>query len=292
MPRRDDESGSSLVLALVFLVAISLIIGGLTAWTSNDLSNSLSFQNSRNADYALNSATQVAIQDIRYNTMLGENETLDASPPANCWTTASGPSQVPEADGYTVDVWCSTEWNPTSSATRIVTVSACLDNASMTASVCETNPGLRTVVTFDDYSSADPVINQGGPCNPCGVGMTVDGSSPSTTTPTVTALSASSANVNATTNVTVTGTGFISGSTAVSLVSNSVPNLTIDVASSAVSVTSPTSLTFSAPPVTTAGSYYVVVSTADGVSPHPSPDTADLFTYHALDDAQHLQYQQ
>ena len=42
-----DEAGASLVLALLFLVVIGLIVGGLASWTANDLSNATVFQNAR-----------------------------------------------------------------------------------------------------------------------------------------------------------------------------------------------------------------------------------------------------
>ena len=99
--RTGDETGATLVLALLFLVVIGLLVGGLASWTANDLSNEVVFQNPRSAEFALNSATQLAIQNIRYaplitpNAVLGTDETLNASPPEYCWgsgPTASNPN--------------------------------------------------------------------------------------------------------------------------------------------------------------------------------------------------------
>ena len=128
--RDRGESGAALVLALLFLVVIGLIVGGLSSWTANSLTNSLHFQTDRSAQYALSSTSQVAIQNIRYTPLLGSNQTLNASPPSYCWgpTPAAGTGTVSELTVLNdqVVVWCSTVWTPTSSSTRVVTVSACL----------------------------------------------------------------------------------------------------------------------------------------------------------------------
>ena len=154
--RSRDESGAVLVLALMFLVVVGLIVGAMASWTANSLSNSLNFQRDRTAQYALSSASQVAIQNIRYTPLLGPNQTLNASPPSYCWGTSS-PSQLTFGTN-TVDVWCSTVWNPTSASTRVVTVSACLTSVTTDAATCAKNPGLQTIVTFDDYSASSPKI--------------------------------------------------------------------------------------------------------------------------------------
>ena len=88
-----DESGAVLILALIFLLVIGLIVGGLASWTANNLKNSLNFQQARSAQYALSSATQVAISNIRYTPLLNSNQTLNASPPSYCWGT-SAPSEM------------------------------------------------------------------------------------------------------------------------------------------------------------------------------------------------------
>ena len=42
-----DESGAVLILALVFLVTVSVIVGALTEWTTNDLQNNAKLQRQR-----------------------------------------------------------------------------------------------------------------------------------------------------------------------------------------------------------------------------------------------------
>jgi IPT/TIG domain len=288
-----------LVLALFFLVIVGTIVGGITAWTANDLSNSLVFQSARNAQFALNSATQLAIQNIRYDPMM-EN-TLNADPPSYCWgTSAAAPSVLPQSgDQQEVAVFCSTQWNPTSAQTRVVTVSACLvpvGGTPPTASACAATPGLRTVVTFDDYQSNVPAGDN--VCSPayCGSGMTINSSSSDGTAPTVGSVSPSSGPATGNFTITVNGSGFVSGSTSVQLVATTaadtnlilqIPSTCTPPSTSCVSVTSPQQLTFPAPPATTVTSYYVIVQVGtvpndEGVSTPSGVSSAGLdstFTY-------------
>ena len=144
---RPDEAGASLVLALVFLVIIGTIVGGIASWTANALGDTIVFQNASKVQSALLTASNTAIQTIRYNPMIGlrqdDPQTLNANPPAPCFGTSSTSQVDPFSPdtSYTVDVWCSTVWNPTSQSTRIVTVSACLSsNDSGNASTSRGQP--------------------------------------------------------------------------------------------------------------------------------------------------------
>lgn len=292
--RRDrDEAGAILILALVFLLAIGLIAGGLATWVSADLQNTLSFQNDRNVQYTLSSTTQVAIQNIRYTPLFAT--TLNAvQHPSYCW--GSGPSSYltfgPNEGNETVAAFCSTTWNPSSSSTRVVTVSACIESVSALndpaqltnlATACAANPGLQTVVTFDDYSSSNPTANPGfcltPPNGTCGYGMTMNSSSSNTTNPTVTALSSTQGPLTGGGTLTVTGTGFVSNATATNTTVNFVSTnaaANIVLPGTGVNVTSPTSLTVAIPPATVLGGYYVVVSTPNGSS---AAVNASQYTY-------------
>lgn len=63
---RRDESGSSLILALVFLIVGSLIVSSLANWTTNDLKSSAGFRNAGYLLYAAGGVTQVAMWNSRY----------------------------------------------------------------------------------------------------------------------------------------------------------------------------------------------------------------------------------
>ena len=302
-----DETGASLVLALLFLVVIGLIVGGLASWTANSLTDTLTFQQERSAQFSLTSASQLAIQSIRYTPLLGTGQTVNASPPSYCWGTSGdsyGGSEL-TTQNDAVEVYCSTVWNPTSSATRVVTISACLQNvlpappsSPSAAAVCASNPGLQTIVTFDDYSSSAPTITT-GPCSAtCGNGMTINSSISRTSAPTVTGLSSTGGPVVPVTTggqniLTVSGTGFVSGSssttpcgqlTCVSFVATTA-SLNLSIAATGVSVTSSTSLTVTIPSATTVTSYYVIVTTPNGSSaagpqaPSCSPPSFNEYCY-------------
>jgi hypothetical protein len=148
------DTGAVLVLALIFLTTASLIVGALSAWTVNDLSNTSSFTSARSLQYAARSATNLAVQSIRDTPLLSPGQTLNASPPSYCWGTGA-PSQLSNIDGAPpMSVWCSTAYAPSSTVTRVVTLSTCLSSAMVTAAAtCAANPLLQAVVTFDDYPS-------------------------------------------------------------------------------------------------------------------------------------------
>ena len=279
--RRDrDESGAVLILALIFMVCIGLIVGALASWTSNDLTNALNFQKDRDAQYALSSTTQVAIQNIRYTPLF--SSTLNANPPSYCWGTGpnSELTSTSNADTNTVAVWCSTVWNSSSSSTRVVTVSACLTSIASTAAECAASPGLQTVVTFDDYSESNPAANPGQcqtpPNGTCGSGMTINSTTSNTVNPTVTGLSSTQGPLTGSGTLTVTGTGFVSNATSVnttvSFVSTTAASNYV-LQGTSVDVASSTSLSVTIPPATALGDYYVIVSTPNGSSAALNPAT-------------------
>ena len=209
--RRANEDGAILILAFVLLIVGLILIGSLTYAVSNDVSNSTHFKIGRSMQYAASSATNQAIQSIRYTPLLGTNQTLNASPPSYCW--GSGPvSQLLNIDGVPgISVWCSTDWNPTSTATRVVTISTC--PSSMSASACAANPTLQAVVTIDDYP---PGVSQQTTTQCvvyCGSSVTITSWQRSPTVPTLTSISTTTGPTTGGTNFTVTGTGFSAGST-------------------------------------------------------------------------------
>ena len=296
-PRRDDEAGAVLVLALLFLVVVGMLVGGLASWTANDLRNTLSFQQDRSAHYALTSATQVAIQSIRYTPLLGAGQTQNASPPSYCWGTSGdsyGGSEL-TTQNDAVETYCSTVYTPTSAATRVVTISACLQSLLPTGTpaaptACAQTPGLQTVVTFDDYYSGNPTANQGQCVTSCGNGMTINSSISKTTAPTVTGLSSPVTGLPVTggpaypvapnNTLTLTGTGFVAGSTTQNSVTFvAIPaSVNVIIPATVTAAPSSTSLTITIPPTTTVtpSGFYVIVTTPNGSS---SAGPANTYTY-------------
>jgi hypothetical protein len=163
--RRDhrSERGSSLILALVYIVSVSLIVGALADWAMNDLNNTSHFQTASSLDNAISGATEVAIQSMRYYPQYPATFTT-----ANCWTPPGGTNNASDVpiNGGLVGVWCSTVENLKSPNTRVVTFTACPVTAAQVASPAAAStimgtclsglipgPSLKAVVTFDDYPS-------------------------------------------------------------------------------------------------------------------------------------------
>jgi hypothetical protein len=175
---RRGEMGSSLILALVYIVAISLVVGALTDWAMNDLNNTTHFQSATSVQAAVSGATEVAIQSIRYYPQYPATENTYN----NCFAPASGTvaSEV-QINQTWVAVWCSTVAIPTSQNTRTVTFVACTESSSSVLSTtlvqCESQPYLKAVVIFGDYPSGGGGLDT----SVCTGGQSVCGFSATTT---------------------------------------------------------------------------------------------------------------
>lgn len=254
-PTGRDESGATLILALVFLVVVSLIGVSLANWVGSDLGNVLNFRAARAMQSTANSAAELAVQNLRYNFAAA---TLNASPPVPCWTTSPTPSQV-TLNAQSMSAWCATRWQPLSTSTRIVTITTC--PSSLSASACANAPLLLSVVTFDDYTSASSAIGTAQCSATCGAVMRIDSWVFDATPPTVTSITNTGPSCS-TTPMTVTGTGFVSGATSVQIIVNAQSNLVL--AATNVQVLSSTSLSACSPSGT--GSGDVTVTTPVGTS--------------------------
>lgn len=175
-----DESGAVLILALVYIVAISLIVGALSDWAMNDLNNTTHFNSTSQLHVAVSSITDLAIQNIRYTPdPSNPNPSPNPTSLGTCWVPDSAPavSQWP-IDGYNVAVFCSTQMAFASDQTRVVTFYACLSSfisgstpspATITTAAdnCENTPLLTAVVVFDDY----PAQGAPGQTLQCNIGL-------------------------------------------------------------------------------------------------------------------------
>ena len=181
--RGRDDSGAVIVLALIYILVVSLTVGALITWVMNDLTNTSHFQDASSLRYAATSATDAAIQSIRYNPIPTSSPTQGVATPASyCWTpytVINGSTDVSELsiDGYTIGVWCSTTEYLASSDTRDVMIYACQVSAEPTGAACENQTLLTAEVAIDDYPAG------GGPtftaqCNQlgdsCGAGTTLE----------------------------------------------------------------------------------------------------------------------
>jgi len=160
---KEDDAGSSLILALVFLIVGSLIVAALTTWTMNGITNVSRFQVNRATLYAANSEAELALWGSRY--------TYPAS--------LSGyqcPDAGPETfNGISVVAWCSTVTNVEPTISREVTISVYPGGVPLSSQPA-TSPLLVGVVGFDDTSSNQPLnqcrLTTSGPTY-CGFAMEV-----------------------------------------------------------------------------------------------------------------------
>ncbi len=156
-----EEKGAILILALVYIVAVSVVVGALAYWATDDLNNSGVFSSASQQGYAANAATQAAVQAIGASPEPSHptspyggtplTGTGYPSSPGVCW--GSGSSSSLTISGVSLSVWCSTVENLSNSAgtdgTRVVTFYTCLSTVSV--SQCTQAPLVKAVVSFDDY---------------------------------------------------------------------------------------------------------------------------------------------
>ncbi len=266
--KAEDESGAILILALVYLVAVSLILAALAGWTTNDLKNTSNFAAARSLQYAATSVTETAIQSVRYAPLLWIDQTvqtLNASPPSYCWGNGSSNSEL-VVDSNDMTTWCSTVWTPINvTTTRVVTFSTCRSNVG--AAACALNPLLQAVVSFDDYPNGPSAPSSALCVVFCGTSMVVKSWVWTPIVPAVTSVSSTGGSILGNTALTITGTGFVQNATSVNFVeTNPLANYTVIVPASNVAWASATSISTVSPPVTAGTSYFVTVTTGGGTS--------------------------
>ena len=172
--RQSREEGAILILALAYLVAVSLVVALLSTWATNDLNNTSHFSSANSLTVAATDATDVAIQYVRYTPLISSSQLLGWTPPTDeaCWGSEPE-SSIPVINGDQIAVWCNTTWDPKNYVTRVVSFVACPTTVSEPE--CAANPTLTAVVNFDDYPPAPaasaPIEEL---CSVwCGSGMTI-----------------------------------------------------------------------------------------------------------------------
>lgn len=133
---RPDQSGAVLVMALVFMVAVAVLAVPLAGLASTNLGNTYSLSTVRDINVAADSATDNAIEIIRFSVDQGY------SPSGPCSLQNSHPTAVPgntfdllegtftSPPGIAIVVTCTTEpVPPTSTAHRDVKFTASYNGA-------------------------------------------------------------------------------------------------------------------------------------------------------------------
>ena len=167
----NDESGAVMVLALVFLVSVSLIVTALLGLVGTSVKATGTFGDERNVEAAATDAVNLAIQNTRYSFDYGNTGTPPLpnsaypdtpnnpyspnNPMLNNPTPPSArPIRCPAANS--VDVYCSMVWQPYSANTRVFTYSAC-----STASPNNATPAIVPPCPSSRRSSPSTTIRPG-----------------------------------------------------------------------------------------------------------------------------------
>ena len=171
-----DDRGAVLILALIYIVAVSFIVGALADWAMNDLNNTTTFDSVSQLHYALSGATEAAIHDVRFSPIPSIPISYGTASPI---TECLGGSTSISINGYNVAVYCSTVINLAQAATRTVTFYACQWTSSTDATSCASSAHLTVVVAYDDYPAVGGLLltqqcNLVVPATPCGYGQTIE----------------------------------------------------------------------------------------------------------------------
>ena len=179
-----SDRGAVLILALVYIIAISLVVGALARWATDDLNNTNNFSATSELHTAVTSAMDTAINSIRYTPWPSgtgsSGETVLPTPrvPTGwgwCFQPSSGTVSSVTLNTFTVDIYCNTVANFNAHITRVVTLAACL--STTTAQSCEANPLLSATVEYEDYPVGGARA-AGTQCNvvntPCGYGQILE----------------------------------------------------------------------------------------------------------------------
>jgi hypothetical protein len=170
--RRGDDQGTSLILALVFIVVIGVVLVAVGGLAANALLNTNNTRAQRTATEDAENAVTIAMQYLRYHYV----------PPTTNTCLPAGvqiPSSDPRVSSVTpVQVYCTQNVSSFSSTTRTVNFYACAPAVS--AATCIGQPGVRLVFAQVAYNDLNPlgISNCNSTSTPtdtsCGLSMSVE----------------------------------------------------------------------------------------------------------------------
>ena len=270
-----DETGASLLLALIFLTVISVTVASLLGLIGGGLTDSIAFKQARTSESAANSTAELALQNVRYNFAAN---TVNSPNPEPCTTLMPGLLGLAPMEAY-----CRTLWNETSGS-RDVTVSVC--QGGVDPLTCENRPPLQAVVYFNDNSVSSKnncTAGSGGSGTTCGSGLSVVSWVIDATPPTVTNVQPDTSSTitcaPGASPLVITGTGFLYTNGFLPKVSFNDPSGYTWGTASSVSAPNDSTI-YACTPVPTGApkAYMVTVTTPSGTSAYNSTST-NGFTY-------------
>lgn len=167
--KQTEDAGVALILVLVFLVAIGFLFIVLGGSASTDLANTGNLASQRSVEYAASSASEMAVQTVRYS---GQDYHLAG---ADCLPNGSSVS----INSLTMFVDCTSQaYTPSSGVTRVVNFFTCAASTSLPVGPTDcdsTNALVEAQVSFDDYNSDNKSFcTPGGVVSSCGSAMTIN----------------------------------------------------------------------------------------------------------------------
>jgi Tfp pilus assembly protein PilX len=186
---RPDETGAALILAMVFLLAIGVLVVAIGGFATNTVTTSINARTERTSETNAESAVTVAIQQVRtqfaYNSGYGAltygvavNGVVSGETLVECSTPDSGSTQGTETQ-FSTKVFCEgyQVGNVLRGQTRVVDFYACGSSVS-SGSACAsgTDLVLHAEVTYNDLPAGGG--SNSGACNSstsasCGVSMAI-----------------------------------------------------------------------------------------------------------------------
>jgi hypothetical protein len=173
-PSQRREEGAILLLALVFILLISLSVLGLLTFGGTGIKDAASLQGQRSLEYAADGAVTAAIQSVRYSSNFFS--VVNSSPTSDCLPNGALSMSI---DNDAMVVGCSGALSlpVPQQKNRVVSFYACLGtaNAATGATTCSSNNSIvAATVDFQDISSTGlyDCPDVAGP-GTCGTGITI-----------------------------------------------------------------------------------------------------------------------
>lgn len=173
--RQRDESGIALIMALILVVALGLIIGGIADLASGSFVTAYNLGQQRDLEANAESAATIALANQRYQYDSG---VITTSTTHECMPSTAEfyPAAVGTSDRMTV--FCNAlSHSPGSANSRELQFWVCRASSSATSPPSSCQVALYAVVSYDDLPpdaspNADTCPTKPAP-NTCGIAMTI-----------------------------------------------------------------------------------------------------------------------
>ena len=180
MRRKRGDEGAVLLMAMAFLLAGSMISLALLSWTETTILSDVHAKQAADLRFASNAAAQVVIEQQRYTYQ--DLSLLPVDSTTNAWDCTPANFNSSPSIKTAVVVFCQIQFQPGTTASRVLTLSVCKATYAPTAladcvGTVDANQlaYLSAQISFNDYS-ATGVQACTGPGNKwsCGTGMTIN----------------------------------------------------------------------------------------------------------------------